>query len=363
VKACVAGLLRASKVRLQPDGGNEITAIRDAGVRDLFEKDRAFRRATIFSAGQDDIGPQTRARICRFFEDRLRHPMDREDHAIADAVLQYFPQLAQQLRSVQGQLNKLPGSPEGPPVFRKLDEALEQCIRKSRQTKPTVMLVKKYLDTLQDGTQLLQVYYAELTADAIRAVMEAHNILVYRATQLKDLAVEDTTTKEAAARITAQLEQEQPWRDIGALDKDLAEIRTRDLAERQQLLQRQEQQVEAARGRIKARNGFSTLTAEQAHRVLRPLTQATTDTAAEAVAPPLVDLKDPFTVALGRAEDRANDLLDEILSEGKKPLIARVDLHLRNREVATEADVQALIDEIRARLLEQVRAGTRVRLL
>ncbi|WP_199753290.1 hypothetical protein, partial [Actinoplanes sp. ATCC 53533] len=363
VKACVAGLLRASKVRLQPDGGNEITAIRDAGVRDLFDKDRAFRRTTIFPAGQDDIGPQTRARICRFFEERLQHRMDREDHAIADAVLYYFPQLAQQLRSVQGQLNKLPGSPEGPPEFGKLGDALEQCIRTSRQTKPTVTLVKKHLETLQDGTQRLQVYSAELTDDAIRAVTAAYNMLEYQATQLKDLAVEDGAIETAVARVTAQLEQERPWRDIGAIDKDLAEIRTRYIAERQQLLQRQEQQVEAARGRVKARDGFSTLTAEQAHHVLRPLTQATTDTAAEAVAPPLAYLKDPFTVTLGHGEDRANDLLDEILSEGKKPLIARVDLHLRNREVATEADVQALVDEIRARLLEQVRAGTRVRLL
>jgi hypothetical protein len=363
VKACVAGLLRASKVRLQPDGGNEITAIRDAGVRDLFEKDRAFRRTTIFPAGQDDIGPQTRARICRFFEDRLRHRMDREDHAIADAVVQHFPQLAQQLRSVQDRLNKLPGSPEGPAVFGKLGVALEQCIRTCRQTKPTVALVKKHLDTLQDGAQLLHVYDAELTADVIRAVKDAHDVLAYQAKQLKALGVEDTTTEAAATRVAAQLETERPWRDIGALDKNLAEIRTRYFAERQQLLQRQEQQAEAARSRLKARDGFSTLTAEQAHRVLRPLTQATTNTAAEAVAPPLVDLKDPFTVALGRAEDRANDLLDEILSEGRKPLIARVDLQLRNREVATEADVQALVDEIRARLLEQVRAGTRVRLL
>lgn len=362
VKACVAGLLRASKVRLQPDGGNEITAIRDAGVREHFEKDRPFRRATIFPAGQDDIGPQTRARICRFFDDRLGHPMDREDHAIADAVLQHFPQLAQQLRSVQGRLNKLPGSPEGPSAFSKLGEALEQCIRNCRQTKPTVMLVKKHLDTLQDGTQLLQIYNAELTDDAIRAVTDAHNTLAYQARQLTDLGVEDSTTKAAAARITAQLEQEQPWRDIGALDNDLDKIRTRYLTERQQLLQWQEQQVEAARGRVKARDGFSTLTSEQAHRVLRPLTEATTNTAAEAVAPPLVDLKDPFTVALGRAEDRANDLLDEILSEGKKPLIAQVDLQLRHRQVATEADVQALVEEIRARLLEHVRAGTRVRL-
>jgi hypothetical protein len=36
---------------------------------------------------------------------------------------------------------------------------------------------------------------------------------------------------------------------------------------------------------------------------------------------------------------------------------------LRNREVATEADVQALVEEIRERLLEQVRAKRRVRLL
>jgi hypothetical protein len=114
---------------------------------------------------------------------------------------------------------------------------------------------------------------------------------------------------------------------------------------------------------VKARDGFSTLTGEQSHRVLRPFASTVTDTTAEAIAPPLVSLTDPFALALRRAEDQANDLLDEILSEGEKPLIARVDLRLRNREVATEADVQALVDEIKNRLLEQVRAGARVRLL
>ncbi|MFL4905933.1 BREX system P-loop protein BrxC [Streptomyces sp. MMS24-I2-30] len=363
VRACVAGLLRAGKVRLQPDGGNEITAIRDAGVRDLFDKDRAFRRATIFPAGEDDIGFQARARICKFFEERLRHRMDREDHAIADAVAQHFPQLAQKLRSVQGQLNQLPGSPEGPAVFGKLGDALEQCIRTCRQTKPTVKLVKKHLDTLQDGVQLLQLYDAELTDDAIRAVTSAHGVLTYQASQLRDLGVESTKVEEAAKHVAAQLEAERPWRDIGALDEDLAEIHNCYLAERQRLLQWQEQEAEAARTRVKARDGFSTLTGEQAHRVLRPFVSAVTDTTAEAIAPPLVSLNDPFVLALQRAEDQANDLLDEILSEGEKPLIARVDLHLRNREVSTETDVQALVDEIKERLLEHVRAGARVRLL
>jgi hypothetical protein len=98
VKASVAGLLRANRVRIQPDGTNEITAMRDAGVRDLFEKDREFRRATIFPAGQDDIGVQGRARICAFFEEALHLRLEREDDAIADAVAHHFPQLAQTLR-------------------------------------------------------------------------------------------------------------------------------------------------------------------------------------------------------------------------------------------------------------------------
>ncbi|PGH49734.1 hypothetical protein CRI70_15985 [Streptomyces sp. Ru87] len=363
VRSCIAGLLRAQKVRLQPDGGNEITAIRDAGVRDLFDKDRAFRRTTIFAAGEDDIGFQARARICKFFEERLGHSMDREDHAIADAVAQHFPQRAQKLRSVQGRLNQLPGSPEGPAVFGELSEALEHCIRTCRQTKPTVKLVKKHLDTLRDGVQLLQLYDAELTGDAIRAVTVAHGVLTYQAAQLKDLGVESSKVESAATRFASQLEAERPWRDIGALDEDLAEVRSCYLAERQRLLEWQEQQAETARARVKARAGFSILTAEQAHRVLRPFAQAVTDTSAEAIAPSLVSLKDPFVLALRHAEDQADDILDEILSEGEKPLIARVDLQLRNREVATEADVEALVSEIKKRLLEQVRAGARVRLL
>ena len=40
-----------------------------------------------------------------------------------------------------------------------------------------------------------------------------------------------------------------------------------------------------------------------------------------------------------------------------------MDLSLRNREITTEAEVNTLVEEIRRRLLEQVHAGARVRLL
>ena len=361
VKACVAGLLRAGRVRIQPEGTNEITAIRDAGVRDLFDRDRDFRRATIFPAGDDDIGFQARARICKFFSDYLQHTMDREDNAIADAVALHFPQLAKQLRSVETALNGLPNAPETPDVLVKLGHALEQCIAKSRQTKPTVSLVKKHLDALRDGVQLLKTYEAELTPAALQAVTEAHNVLVYQAAQLQTLNA-TPIPEEAVTTIDEHLKSARPWREIGALTPMVAETRVAYVTERERLLEWQGQQVEQARSRVKGREGFSTLTGEQANRVLRPLNNVATATTAEAVAPALTDLKDPFLLHLRRAEEQANEILDELLSEGNQPIIARVDLRLHNRELATEADVEALVNEIKARLLEQSRAGARVRL-
>ena len=115
------------------------------------------------------------------------------------------------------------------------------------------------------------------------------------------------------------------------------------------------------------REGFATLTGEQSHRVLRPLSEALTDTTADAVAPSLVALKDPFLLLLRRAEDKADEILDEFLSQSgpvdkPKRVVRRVSLGLRNRELESEAEVDQLVAEIREKLMEHVVAGVRVRL-
>ena len=363
IKACVAGLLRGSKVRISPDGGGEITSFRDAGVRDLFEKERSFRAANFFPAGDDDIGPQGRARICKFFDDLLTLKLDREDHAIADAAAAQFPRLAERLRVVQRWLDQLPGSPEGPEIFRKLSEALEQCTRTVRQTRPTVQIVKKHLETLRDGVGLLQAYESELTAATIRAVQEASEVLRNQAAQLEELGIKASNVAAAATRIRTQLESERPWREIAALELDLDEIRNCYVAERGRLLERQEEQADAARQRMKARDGFTTLSADQSYKVLRPLTEAVISTTSKAIAPSLLALKEPFLLALQKAEEQSNDILDSILSQGENSFIQPFDLKLKNRELKSEADVEALVEEIRAMLLEHLRAGTRIRLL
>lgn len=363
VKACVAGLLRAGKVRVKLEDGSEITAVRDAGIREVFEKERPFRKVDLFPAGKDDIGPQARARICRFFEQRLRVHLDREDHLIADAVASHFPQQAQRLREVLTRLDRLPGRPEVPTVLTKLGEAFEACVRSCRQTKPTVKLLKKYLDTLNDGLQTLNLYDAELTAEALQAVRTAADVRDYQSAQLREASAPSADIETAVQRVEKHLATERPWREIVALDADLAEIRKAYVAERTRLLQWQEQQAEQARARVKARPGFSTLSGEKSHQVLRPLAQVTTATTADAVAPALSALKDPFQIALTRAEEEANERLDRLLSEGPKPMIVKVDLSLRNREVSTEAELDALLKEIRARLMTQIQSGARIRLI
>ena len=169
------------------------------------------------------------------------------------------------------------------------------------------------------------------------------------------MGIDPTNLSKPWRRLPGSSRRSGPGSTSARSAPNLDEIRACYKSERQRLLQWQEQQAEAARGRIRARDRLQHPDGRPGDRVLRPFTGAVTDTTDDAVAPALTVLSDPFTLALQRAEDQANDLLDEILSEGNRPLIIPVDLQLRNREVATEADVQALVEEIRGRLLEQVR--------
>ncbi|MBL9099429.1 MAG: BREX system P-loop protein BrxC [Myxococcales bacterium] len=362
LRACVLGLLRAKRVKLRSEGGATITDLRDAGAQDLFDKDRNFRRATISPADEDEIGMPIRAKICDFFKKTFGHEMDREDSVIADAVARFFPLQAPRLRAVLARLAQLPGNPTPPATLIALQDALEQCLREIRQTLPTLRQVKKHLTALRDGLQTLGTYESELTSENVDAVREAARVRDHHAAQLRDTGVLAEPGAAALERITAHLTGERPWRDISTLADDLRFLQGAYVAERRRLLQWQEEEAERARSVIKTQPGFGTLTADQSHRVLRPFAAAVTSTGPDAVAPTLRALVDDFTVALTRAQHEAQDHLDRILSEGDRKPIVPIDLNIRNRHLASEADVEALLSEIRERLLAQVRAGTRVRI-
>ena len=363
VKACVAGLLRGGKVKIQAETGTEIQATRDAGARDVFEKDRDFRKASIFPMGESEVPPTDRARICRFFEEQLGESLDRENSEIADAVMRRFPDLAKKLREALDKWKLLPDNREFPIDLTRLQDALERCLKRVRETTPTVRQVKKDLDILRDGVKALNVLHVELTPSAVQSVQAAASIRDRQLAQLNRAEALPGENKEAADLICSHLESNKPWRDISVLDDALNEIREAYATERTRILEWQGQNIEGTKSRLRHRDGFSTLSADKSHSLLKILEAAADNTTAEAIAPSLSELQDPFIVRLQRAEVEANVKLDKLLSEGDKPLIVTMDLSLQNREIKTEADVDALLAEIRERLMLQVKSGQRVRIL
>tara|TARA_R110002073_G_scaffold245043_3_gene407291 strand:- start:16717 stop:20331 length:3615 start_codon:yes stop_codon:yes gene_type:complete len=358
VRACVAGLLRAGKVRIQPDGGAEISAVRDAGVREVFEKDRGFKRANIFPAGDGPVDPKARARICKFFETHLGVSLDRENDAIADAVSNLFPGQMAKLRDVLSSLGKLPGHREVPPTLTKLEDALESCYKRVRQTEPTVKEVLRKLDALNDGAAILGTYAAELSDEVIRSVRVAADVVEHQLSQLEAIGASDEELADAASKIREELASERPWRNMHSIGADLNWITEHYVQKRMHLIQEQEAFAEAARQRVKARDGFATLTSDRSHHVLRPIGEATTSTTAEAISPPLIFLRDSYLRTLGQAEEEANERLDALLSEGEDaPMIRKVSINLHNREVKSEEDLDRVLADLKERVLEQLKSG------
>jgi hypothetical protein len=234
-------------------------------------------------------------------------------------------------------------------------------VRLCRSTAAVVEHLKRHLDPLRDGLTALARYDAELTPEALDAVRDARRVSENHLIQLRDEGALTAELDAAGDRLTAHLASERPWLEMPALLTDIEALRRAYATERRSRLRHQEDQVEQARARIKARDGFATLTGEQSHRVLRPLASAGHDTPEHAIAPPLADLHDAFRGRLQRAEADANALLDELLRP-IGPVLVPFDLAVKNREIKDESDVDTLVEDIRKRLLDRLKTGVRIRL-
>ncbi len=306
-------------------------------MRDVLEKERGFKTATIYPVGDDTVGLKGRARICKFFEDRLGIKLDRENDAIADRVSTEFPRQMARLREVFEHLRRLPGNRPAPGALVALEDALGSCYRLVRQTEPTVEEVLRQLDVLADGLARLKLYAAELDVRAIDAVRHADDVARYQLAQLVRVGHASPAVVAAGERITAQLASEVPWRSIDALGPDLALVEEDYRETRRASLAHHEDATEAARKMIKRREGFATLTSEQSHHVLRPIAEAVIVTDAAAISPSLEQLRDGFERALAVATQDAGERLDALLSEGDRPVIRRLAHNLAVREVLSRS--------------------------
>lgn len=359
VKACIAGLLRGGKIKIVPEGAQEITSVRDPGVRDLFRRDRDLKRADLFPHAEE-ITARDRTAICRLFAQALQVDVERDNDHIAEAVFERFPRERERLRELEARHARLPGRPELPEVLRKLGRALEDC-RASRHVEKTVSAVKRNLDALRDGFEQLAVLHVELTDAALATLADAASAQAHELAQL--IAIDAASDlDDAATTLHQRLASDRAWRDVGEVEAAAARIRQAYAARREDLLGAQEQACEAARTEVKAREGFAKLSPDQAHRVLRPIAEAAYDTTAAAVAPDLATLLHVFPRRLEDAKEEANDRLERELEKAGAPPIVKVALELRGRELATEAQLEALLREIEDTLRAKLKQGQRVRL-
>ena len=141
-------------------------------------------------------------------------------------------------------------------------------------------------------------------------------------------------------------------------------IATRYKEVRRELLDSQLQQVEAITTKVKARKGFARLNEKNSDYVIRPIRQAAIDTTAEALYPTLAELRDSVARKLEQAEVEANTLLDLLISEDTKEQVLKVEVlaDLRNRELSTPEEVNALVDTLRDRLLRQLQNQKNIRI-
>ncbi len=360
IKACLAGLLRAGKIRIRPDAGPEITSVRDPGARDMFQKERELKRADILPPATQGVTARDRIAICKLFSSALNIDPDRENDAIADAVFELFPGQMHRIQELEGKFNRLPEKPELPPKISKLKKALEDC-KRYRHVEPTVQEVKKNIDVLRDGMTELNIMLSELNDDRLNALGRAINILDRQASQLSEINALGGI-EESVKRIQNHLNLARPWRDISALEPDIMHIVRQYEEVRRGLIERQTEMAREIRERIKQRSGFEKLTPDQSHKTLRPVTKALYETTPEAVRPSLQQLRDAAPTRLKEAEEEADALLDDILSEVEAKQVIPFRHNLTGREIGSPADVEALLNELRERLLAQLKGNVRIRL-
>jgi hypothetical protein len=360
VKACLVGLLRAAKIRIRPEQGAEITSIRDPGTRDIFTKDRDLKRADILPPSESGINPRDRVRICTFFQDAFGVELDRENDAIADAVFQQFPNQSNRLKELERKYNQLPGRPDLPGAVAKLGNALEKCSC-SRQVEDTVLAVKKHLDDLREGIQQLGILLTDLSDENVAAVRRLMELQENQVAQLRDVD-ELEEIKESVEAIEGQLSYDRPWLEIKTMEPHVKAIEEHYRAVRLSLIERQENQAKVIQDRIKRRDGFSKLSEDTVSYVLDPVRKAMTATTPEALHPALLQLRDSAQLKLQDAEQRSNRSLDDALSETTQVQVISLSHNLTDREVSTPEEVEALVNQLRERLLANLKENVRIRL-
>lgn len=121
--------------------------------------------------------------------------------------------------------------------------------------------------------------------------------------------------------------------------------------------------LEAAVDWIKRREGFERLDPDAQYDIISPLREhARLDTDAKAIQPELAVLDSSFQTRLEKAQQKAIVRLDELLEKIVGKPTVEVSLQLTGTLIATPAELERLLEDIRRQIAHQLDANHRVRL-
>lgn len=359
-RAAIIGLLRGGKVRIDVPGVDMLTSVRDEGARELL-KDGSFRKATITENTKETISPRDRNAICLMFREMLGKEVARSDDAIAEAVTDRFGAVRARLTHLEERFRKLPKDTPYPAALKKLGDALEAC-RRDRKVEPMVREIKRALPDLRDGLVLLRRMETDLTDEAIARLREAEGVLLHTYPDLSAAGASEEARASAAA-IEAHLRLERSWEDTGELEPHVARMRSEYRERRRAVLAEHGKAVELVLDALKRRPGFEKLDPDQRHSVLRHVREgAEPGTDDKAVAPSLEALPALLEGKRAKAEAKAIAALDALLETMGARATVEVPLGVSGREIETEAELDRLLADIRARILHELSAKHRVRI-
>ncbi len=362
VRAAVVGLLRGGKIRVEIQGiQQDLTSTRDEGARELL-KDTGIRKARVTENKKETLDPRERNAICLFFKEQLGKDVARELDAIADAVGANFTSVRSRLTEIGERFRRLPRGTEYPGDLKKLEDALESCQKQVRHVEPTMLALKRALPALRDGLVLLRRIEAELMDEAIDAVNVASEIVTYEWPNLQAIGPTDEA-RAAAEALRAHLSATRPWEDVADLTKHAERVRAEYREKRRAILDRHEIELDAAIKRIKQREGFDKLDADQRFTVTSHLlVGAAANTDEKSIAPALEALEGQLAAKRAAGEHKSLQQLDALReSSGARPVV-EVSLDVAGREIETEAELERLVDDVRQSILKELNAKHRVRI-
>lgn len=367
VRACLAGLLRARQIEIYTEAGQTFTSYGDGGTRDFFRREKDQKRADFVPAsGDEDVSVRDLARMARFFERQLHvDDVAREPEAIADAVYEHFPKLGNQARQTIALYERAVGERARETVLlsnlREVARALDQC-RSSRQVQQTVRKLLQYLDVFQDHVPKIGSIGRELDDDVVATMERLRRVLRVEFAQLEEAELADSEAVNHAGAIRAQLDTgETPWRGADELLEQADALVAIYERVRQRLINEQAEYAAEARKEVKLREGFEKLDARESNHVLLPLGKATFDTSAADRSPHLSKLKERYLTRVDNALDEAHQRFDEIIAEKVQVIVESLPLDLNNHVVASVEELDAVLDDIRARAVVMLEDGSRVR--